>query len=223
MPTSRSDSSATMPSEPAPRGRPNAQRANKIRQLIIDVAAEIMLEQGFDGASLDAIASAAGVTKRTIYDRFGSKEALLREVLLNSARPARGAFITPITGATGRERLIAIAMGLQQRWMDPRMQRWMRLAASEFAQMPNKVPMLQGALNDFHAFVEEILRVELGAMGRAVDGITVRVFTSMIAAPPQARALLGIDMGCSEHQKIYIERAVDMLLACATKVDGAES
>ena len=213
MPASRLDLSNATPSKPAPRGRPNAQRANTIRQLIIEVAAEIMLQHGFDGASLDVIASAAGVTKRTIYDRFGSKEALLREVLLNSARPARSSLVTPVEGESRRERLIAIALGMHQRWMDTRMQRWMRLAASEFAQMPNKAPVLQQAIDDLHAFVEETLRAELGEQGASIDRVTARVFTSMIAAPPQAHAWLGVEVGSPEQQKIYIERAVDMLMA----------
>lgn len=211
MPTSRSGLSK--PSEPSPRGRPNAQRANQIRKLIIEVAAEVMLEQGFNGTTLDAIASAAGVTKRTIYDRFGSKEALLREVLLSSARPARGSFVMPASTACRRQRLIAITTGLHERWMDPQMQRWMRLAASEFVQEPNKAPVLQAALNDFHAFIEEILRMEFGELEPPIDSTTVRVFTSMIAAPSEAHALLGLDVGSPEQQSIYIERAVDILLA----------
>lgn len=213
MPTSRSDSSFVPPAEPSPKGRPNAQRAHQIRQLIIEVAAEVMLQQGFCGTSLDAIASAAGVTKRTIYDRFGSKEALLREALLNTARPARNTFEAPTASTCLRERLVAITMGLHERWMAPRMQRWMRLAACEFIQLPDKVPVLQGAMDDLHAFVEEVLRSELGGQGRSIDSLTAKAFTFMIAAPPQAQALLGIAVGSPEQQQLYVERAVDMLLA----------
>lgn len=39
------------------------------------------MEQGFDGVSMDAIATAAGVSKQTIYSHFGGKEDLFREVV----------------------------------------------------------------------------------------------------------------------------------------------
>jgi len=217
MPKPRSDLSFTTSSEPSPKGRPNALRASQIRQLIVEVAAEVMLSQGFCGTSLDAIASSAGVTKRTIYDRFGSKEALLREALLSSARPARGSFAMPTTCSCRRERLVAIALMLQERWMAPRMQQWMRLAACEFIQLPDQSPVLQEALDDFHLFVEELLRVEFEEVEGSIDRITAKIFTSMIAAPPQAHALLGIDAGAPEQQRLYVERAVDMLLSSLNK------
>lgn len=43
---------------------------------IIDAARKSFLARGFDGASMDQIALAAGVSKRTVYNRFRSKEAL---------------------------------------------------------------------------------------------------------------------------------------------------
>ncbi|MEO0399926.1 MAG: TetR/AcrR family transcriptional regulator [Pseudomonadota bacterium] len=43
---------------------------------IISAARQIFLSNGFDGASMDAIAHTAGVSKRTVYNRFQSKEAL---------------------------------------------------------------------------------------------------------------------------------------------------
>ncbi|MEJ1230485.1 MAG: TetR/AcrR family transcriptional regulator [Galbitalea sp.] len=40
---------------------------------------------GFDGTSVDTIAATAGVSKRTVYDYFGDKQALLLAVLESSA------------------------------------------------------------------------------------------------------------------------------------------
>lgn len=48
---------------------------------IIRAAQRLFLERGFDGASVDAIAEAAGVAKATVYARFADKEALLREAI----------------------------------------------------------------------------------------------------------------------------------------------
>ncbi len=60
------------------RGRP---RDPGKEGVILDAASTLFLERGFDGASLDAVAHMAGVSKTTIYARFGDKEALFRATL----------------------------------------------------------------------------------------------------------------------------------------------
>src|SRR3546814_16436590 len=44
---------------------------------ILDVALEQFIAHGVEGASMEGIAIAASVSKRTLYSRFGSKTALL--------------------------------------------------------------------------------------------------------------------------------------------------
>ncbi len=61
-----------------------APRVDK-RRLILDAAAPIFGEEGYERASIDAIASAAGVSKPTIYSYFGGKEQLFRESVADSA------------------------------------------------------------------------------------------------------------------------------------------
>jgi AcrR family transcriptional regulator len=55
------------------------------RRAILDAAAPIFGEEGYERASIDAIASAAGVSKPTIYSYFGGKEQLFRESVADSA------------------------------------------------------------------------------------------------------------------------------------------
>src|ERR1700759_1710691 len=47
------------------------------RELILDVAQEVFLEEGFAGASMSAIAARLGGSKGTLYNYFESKEELL--------------------------------------------------------------------------------------------------------------------------------------------------
>ncbi|MGW0769363.1 TetR/AcrR family transcriptional regulator [Streptomyces sp. NPDC002676] len=54
---------------------PTGPRAEAKRQAIVKAARELFLRDGFD-VSVDAIATAAGVSKVTVYNHFGSKEAL---------------------------------------------------------------------------------------------------------------------------------------------------
>ena len=62
----------------APKG-PGRPRDRQKDEAIIRAAQRLFLERGFDGASVDAIAEAAGVAKATVYARFQDKEALLKE------------------------------------------------------------------------------------------------------------------------------------------------
>lgn len=44
---------------------------------VLDAASALFYERGIHAIGVDTIAAAAGVTKKTLYDRFGSKEALV--------------------------------------------------------------------------------------------------------------------------------------------------
>ncbi|MBT2475760.1 TetR/AcrR family transcriptional regulator [Microbacterium sp. ISL-103] len=44
---------------------------------VLDAASHLFYERGIHAVGVDTIAEAAGVTKKTLYDRFGSKEALV--------------------------------------------------------------------------------------------------------------------------------------------------
>lgn len=44
---------------------------------VLDAASTLFYDRGIHAVGVDTIAEAAGVTKKTLYDRFGSKEALV--------------------------------------------------------------------------------------------------------------------------------------------------
>jgi len=48
---------------------------------VLDAAARLFYERGIHAVGVDLIAAEAGVTKKTIYDRFGSKEQIVVEYL----------------------------------------------------------------------------------------------------------------------------------------------
>jgi AcrR family transcriptional regulator len=64
-------------------GRRKAVRDLK-RKLILDAARKVFEADGLDGASLRAIAAAAGYTPAALYFHFASKEAIYAEVLKES-------------------------------------------------------------------------------------------------------------------------------------------
>jgi AcrR family transcriptional regulator len=55
--------------------------ARRTRQAILAIASELFVERGYAGTSLSDIATAAGVARPTVFAAFGSKAALLRQVL----------------------------------------------------------------------------------------------------------------------------------------------
>lgn len=47
---------------------------------ILDAAQRLFLKAGFDGVNLEQVGRAAGVSRQTVYNQFGSKEAVFHEV-----------------------------------------------------------------------------------------------------------------------------------------------
>lgn len=56
-------------------------RSPEVHRKIVEAALELMAERGLDGASVDAIAERAGVSKMTIYGHWSDKEALFLEAM----------------------------------------------------------------------------------------------------------------------------------------------
>lgn len=62
------------------------------QKAIVDAAERLFLERGFGAVSMDELAAAAGVARRTLYNQFASKEEIFREMLLRVSRQLENAF-----------------------------------------------------------------------------------------------------------------------------------
>nr|WP_051070248.1 TetR/AcrR family transcriptional regulator [Actinopolyspora halophila] len=82
-------STDTTPEQPL---TPGAQR-------ILDVASELFYRHGIHAIGVDTIAAESGVTKRTLYDRFGSKDNLVAAYLNARARRWRETVTTRLHDA----------------------------------------------------------------------------------------------------------------------------
>jgi AcrR family transcriptional regulator len=91
---------------------------------VLDAAADLFYREGIHAVGVEAIAAAAGVTKKTLYDRFGSKDRLVAAYL--QGRDARWrAWLTEDVTAhahTARGRLLRTfdALGEWLRGIGPR-------------------------------------------------------------------------------------------------------
>lgn len=69
---------------------PAETRTRRSRHKILAAAEACFLGTGYLGTSMDQVATAAGVSKQTVYSNFGSKEALFLEVIRAMTDSAAG-------------------------------------------------------------------------------------------------------------------------------------
>ncbi len=67
-------------------GRPTREEAVRRDERLLDVAASLFMERGFEGTSIDAVAETAGVSKPTVYARYRDKRDLFAAVLRDRIR-----------------------------------------------------------------------------------------------------------------------------------------
>ncbi|GAB3437720.1 TetR/AcrR family transcriptional regulator [Streptomonospora sediminis] len=60
-----------------PDGSPGRPRSTEADAAILEAAADLLIEEGFDGASIDRVAKRAGISRPTIYRRYTGKTELL--------------------------------------------------------------------------------------------------------------------------------------------------
>lgn len=73
-----------MPTDLTPVSPPR-RRSEKSRTAIVTATRELLLERGFDGLTIEAVAARAGVGKQTIYRWWPSRPALVADVMLEDA------------------------------------------------------------------------------------------------------------------------------------------
>lgn len=75
-------------------------RRHRTRERVLRVARELIEQRGAPDVSMDDIAAGAGVTRRTLYDHFGSRAGLLVALAEQADRDANlEEQLTPVLGA----------------------------------------------------------------------------------------------------------------------------
>ena len=139
---------------------PEQSRAERTRNRILDAAERLILERGFDGVGLEAVAEASGVSRQAIYDKFGTKSGLLLEMTRRlEARIGIPQAVGTLNGnADGETRLAAL----------------FRLnATSEPAVAPFIRVVYAARLHD--ATAEELWRSRMSARHAAMRGVVMQL------------------------------------------------
>jgi AcrR family transcriptional regulator len=86
---------------------------------ILEAASELFYNRGLHAVGVELIAETAGTTKKTLYDRFGSKDALIARYLQRRAERWQAFVLGHLAEhalAPGTERVLALFDALD-RWM----------------------------------------------------------------------------------------------------------
>ena len=194
-------------------GRPDSATALRLSQAMLDAAERIFLAEGFTGASIEAIATAAGTSKQTIYARFGSKEKLflaVSERLLKPRFPVRR-----MANANLAARLNTAARQILEAMLDPRMVRMYTIITAEAGRFPE----LARAADDDHAFPARLLVLQI--LEQASESGEIRcddprnamlMFQDMVLAAPLRSTALGIRSWSARELEAWADRAVAIFL-----------
>jgi AcrR family transcriptional regulator len=84
------------------------------RQRLLDAAADLFYRRGIGAVGVDLVSKAAGVSKRTLYQQFGSKDQLVAETL-DAQGPAILGMYIPAAGddTAPRQQILAVFDGLR--------------------------------------------------------------------------------------------------------------
>lgn len=192
--------------------------AEQTRSRVLEAAAEVFAERGYGGASISAIAAAAGVSPETIYVRFGNKRTLLGELV---QRAVRGDDPAPVLEQPGFKAVAAESN--QRKQLDLfaadiviRLERAAPLLAvvTEAARSEPELAVLLermhgGRLDNFHALVKVLASNGRLRVSKADAAETIWALTS----PELHQLLTGVRGWTRERYTRWLARSLaDLLL-----------
>lgn len=136
--TELADTEQESRAEEVSNGRRRPGRPTLSNEELLDTALDLFLERGFERTSIDAITSAAGMAKRTVYARYGDKKSLFKAALTRAIEE----WIVPVerlrAAETGdlEETLMRIGDILVTNILSPAGLRLLRLTNAESLKMP---------------------------------------------------------------------------------------
>jgi AcrR family transcriptional regulator len=221
-----SDTPSPRKRRPRGPGRLTAEDAARLPDRLLDAAQAVFIEQGYARATMDAIARAAGASRKTIYARYAGKAEVLAAVferLLKEAMPTdpHPIAVPPSGTESARAELLRLGRGLATTVMTPVAAGLNRLIAAESHQFPEVARLaaqLQGLAIDGVRRVLERLRDEGHLPGLTDPARSARIFVEMTVGVQRGNAVLGLPMARRESDSM-VQIAVDLFLdGCRTPI-----
>jgi TetR/AcrR family transcriptional regulator, mexJK operon transcriptional repressor len=172
-------------------------RSARKRRSIIDAATQAFLDNGYRDTSMDAVAAAAGVSKQTVYQHFGAKEQLFRDLVEATVRSASDPVHDEVRrlADSGRveDDLLDLARRLLTLVMQPTMLRLRRLVIAESRRFPElgRIFYEQGPGRTIATLADTF--AELAAQGKlnaADPALAAAQFNWLVMSAPLNEAML---------------------------------
>ncbi|MBB3160233.1 TetR/AcrR family transcriptional regulator [Rhizobium laguerreae] len=197
-------------------------RSERKQAAIVGAAAEVFLNTGYAGASMDEIASRSGVSKQTVYKHFSSKEALFVAVLTQMMGEADIAVHTGLPQVENRAQLEAYLLDYAIRQLTivltPGLMQLRRLVIAEAQRFPELAKLLYArgparALEVMGSAFEQLASKKLLQFSDAM--VAASQFNWLVMADPVNRVMMLGDAAIPTKQQIYrhAEAAVATFLA----------
>lgn len=188
-------------------GRPTRAEAAALDEAVRHCALELFLERGFDHTSMDAIASAAGTTKASLYTRYPSKAALFDAVLRWTVQRRDWPEPEPPPPSPDdlEAALVALAEAAVRRALHPKMVQLARIAITQPSVFPELAEgMASPARWPRRRLVTDLLRrhAATGDIELADDpGVLAEHFLGLTSAVPARLASFGVVLGEAEQAR----------------------
>jgi AcrR family transcriptional regulator len=181
-----------------------------------DYALQQFLEHGFEGTTMNAIASAASTTKAALYARYPSKEALFSSVLEWAMHRPDWPHPEPDLPDLDdlEEALTSIANAAFRRVLDPELVKLGRIAIAQASRFPDIAKETYGASSWWRKdLVVDLLRrhASTGTIVVEEPELLAEQFLAVVSIAPARRASFGIVRDATE-QEHYIRAAVRTFL-----------
>ena len=197
------------------RGRPTQAEAKKLHQKLRKAAVATFVKYGYDGATMEAIARAAGITRRTLYARYPDKRAVFVDVIpwALTRRTERDSN-DEVYDRDLRASLVAIGRAGIARAIDPDVVRLTRIAMNESSRFPEFAISAHSMMwSGRHRQVMDLLRQhqEAGAIEFEDLELAAGNFIAMIEHLPVRLAECGIYRSAEEEER-HLQHAVNLFL-----------
>jgi len=188
------------------------------RQAILQAAAEVFREVGFERASMSEIRSRIGGSKATLYNYFPSKEKLFFEVMYQAKELELGAIAAALDPEAEdlKQELLHFGQKLLPALYSPEAIAIRRLAIAESGQAGIGKVVFEGSTVPMEKQVAEFLRkaMKRGVLRSADAKIAAMQLLSLLESELLQRTLLGVaDSVKPEALKGSVRRAVEVFLS----------
>ena len=164
--------------------------AEERRTAILDSALAVFSERGYHSASIDDIATQAGVSKALIYEHFASKQELHADLIARNARELTQRVAGALSGVEVESTSERLATGLEAffAFVEERRDAWRMLFRD--AADPESSAVLDRMVEQVTAEVTVLISQDPGAreLARVGDERSLRLLAEMLVGGAQSMA-----------------------------------